>query len=173
MLDLYVKTILQDFDLDLEALSSLKRVVGTLFLTPCAIREIGVANHSPYIGFFLIKSEVQMEDALLSRAVDEVDGKPVNWNGNSYAQCNEIALNTSRHSPKVHPLAQPYRQLQVCHRKCNVQVELPAKLINKNCYFNKITLFEFEFVKKLTGYLIEMVLLIFLARRSRTDTTSQ
>jgi hypothetical protein len=75
---LYVKTILQDFDLDLEALSSLKRVVGTLFLTPGAIREIGVANHSPYKGFFLIKSEVQMEDALLGRAVDEVDGKPVN-----------------------------------------------------------------------------------------------
>jgi hypothetical protein len=56
----------------------LKRVVGTLFLTPGAIREIGVANHSPYKGFFLIKSEVQMEDALLGRAVDEVDGKPVN-----------------------------------------------------------------------------------------------
>jgi hypothetical protein len=56
----------------------LKRVVGTLFLTPMTVWVIGVANHSPNIGFFLIKSEVQMEDALLSRAVDEVDGKPVN-----------------------------------------------------------------------------------------------
>jgi hypothetical protein len=75
---IYVKTVLQDFDLNLKVFSSLKWVVGTLFLTPVARREIGVANHSPFVRFFLIKSEIQMKNALLSRAVDEVDRKPIN-----------------------------------------------------------------------------------------------
>ena len=79
--DLYVKTIFQDFDLELKAFSSLKWVVGTLFLTPVAVRKIGVANYSPFVGFFLIKSKVQMKNALLGGAVDEVDRKPNNWMG--------------------------------------------------------------------------------------------
>ena len=79
--DLYVKTIFQDFDLELKAFSSLKWVVGTLFRTPVAGRKIGVTNYSPFVGFFLIKSKVQMKNALRGGAVDEVDRKPNNWMG--------------------------------------------------------------------------------------------